>query len=65
MAWKLEIYFTDGTSELVDEDFNSEQEALDEYELWLDSWHAGRETLQLAGREYIEADIEDYEIWEE
>lgn len=25
MAWKLEIHFSDGSSELVDEDFETEQ----------------------------------------
>ncbi len=65
MSWKLEIYFSDGTSELVDEDFETEQDAKDEYYSWLDSWRAGRETLMLAGRDYIEADIEGCKIWEE
>ena len=31
MAWKLEIHFSDGSSELVDEDFETEQEAQGEY----------------------------------
>ena len=65
MAWKLKIYFTDGTSEIVDEDFDTEQDAENEYESWLDSWNAGRETLSLAGEDYSDADIEDCEIWEE
>lgn len=65
MSWKLRIYFDDGTSEDVDEDFASEEEAEEEYEAWLDSWNVGRETLMLAGEDYIDADIEDCEIWEE
>lgn len=65
MAWKLEIYFSDGSSELVDEDFETEQEAQYEYESWLDSWGAGQETLMLAGEDYCDADIEDCKIWEE
>ena len=65
MAWKLEIRFSDGTSELVDEVFETEQDARAEYESWLDNWGAGRETLMLAGEEYDEADIEDCDIWEE
>ena len=65
MAWKLRINFTDGSSELVDEDFSTEEDAQDEYQEWLDSWGAGRETLMLAGEDYIEADIEDCDIWEE
>lgn len=40
MAWKLEIHFSDGSSELVDEDFETEQEAQDEYDSWLENWNA-------------------------
>lgn len=65
MAWKLKIYFSDGSSELVDEAFETEQDAQDEYESWLTNWGAGRENLMLAGEDYCDADIEDYEIWEE
>jgi len=35
MAWKLEIHFSDGSSELVDDDFETEQDAQDEYDSWL------------------------------
>lgn len=62
MGYKLTIYFTDGSSETVDEIFETEQEAMDEYNTWLDSWDVGRETLQLAGEDYIEADIDGYDI---
>ncbi len=65
MGWRLRINFYDGTSEEVDEVFDSEEEAQKEYESWLDNWGAGRETLELAGEDYIEADIEDCDIWEE
>lgn len=65
MAWKLKINFSDGSSELVDEDFKSEQDAHDEYDSWLDSWNAGGETLMLAGENYSDASIEDCDIWEE
>lgn len=64
MGYKLTIYFSDGSSEEVDEIFETEQDALDEYDSWLENWDAGREALQLAGREYIEADIDDYDIEE-
>ena len=43
----------------------SEQDAQDEYDSWLENWNAGRETLMLAGEDYIDADIEDCDIWEE
>ena len=62
MGYKLTIYFTDGRSEEVVEIFETEQDALEEYDNWLDSWGAGRESLQLAGEDYIEADIDGYDI---
>ena len=65
MGWRLRVLFSDGSEELVDDVFESEEAAQDEYDLWLDSWAAGRETLKLAGEDYSDADIEDCEIWEE
>ena len=65
MAWRLKIYFSDGSSEIVDEEFETEDDARTEYDEWLENWDAGRETLELAGEDYVDADIEDYEIWEE
>lgn len=65
MGWRLRIYFDDGTDELVDDVFDTEEDAQDEYDSWLDSWNAGKETLMLAGEDYIEACIEDCDIWEE
>ena len=65
MAWKLKIYYSDGSSEILDEDFETEQDAQDEWESWLDSWNAGKETLMLAGEEYDDSDLEDCEIWQE
>lgn len=64
MGYKLTIYFTDGSYEEIDEIFKTEEEAIDEYNSWLDSWGAGKETLQLAGEDYNDADIDDYEIEE-
>lgn len=65
MAWKLEIYFSDGTSQEIDEDFETEQDAREEYESWLENYGVGQETLMLAGEDYDSATIEDYDIWEE
>lgn len=65
MGYRLTIYFSDGSSEKVDEVFETEEEALDKYNSWLDSWSAGRETLQLAGEDYRDADIEGYYIDED
>ena len=64
MSYKLTINFTDGSSEEVDEIFKTEEEAINEYNSWLDSWGAGKETLKLAGEDYVDADIDDYEIEE-
>lgn len=65
MDWKLKIRFSDGSSELVDEDFETEQEARNEFDSWLDSWSAGKKTLMLVGEDYVDADIVDFEIWKE
>ena len=64
MGYKLTINFDDGTSEEVDEIFETEDDAMAEYESWLDSWGAGRETLMLAGEDYSDANIEDCDIEE-
>ena len=65
MGYRLKIYFSDGSEELVDEVFDTEEDAQDEYTSWLDNWNAGRETLELAGEDYVDADIEYCDIWEE
>lgn len=66
MGWRLRINFSDGSSELLDDIFETEQDAEDEYQYgWLDSWNAGRETLELAGENFCDEDIVDCDIWEE
>ena len=65
MGWRLRINFNDGSDELVDDVFESEEDAMAEYDSWLENWVAGREVLQLAGEDYSDADIEDCDIWEE
>ena len=62
MGYRLTINFSDGSSEEFDEIFKTEEDAIAEYDSWLDSWGAGRETLMLAGESYSDADIEDYSI---
>ena len=65
MAWRLKLIYDDGTDEIVDDVFETEEDAERDYDAYLDNWAAGRESLKLAGEDYIEADIEDCEIWEE
>jgi hypothetical protein len=65
MAWRLKIFFSDDTEELLDDSFESEEAALAEYDSWLENFRTGGEVLKLAGEDYCDADIEDYEIWEE
>ena len=62
MGYKLTIHVSDGSSEEVDDIFETEQAALDEFDTWLDSWEVGKETLQMAGEDYIDADIEGCDI---
>ena len=45
--------------------FDTEEDAEDEYNSWIENWGAGREALELAGEDFIDADIDDCEIWEE
>lgn len=65
MGWRLKINFDDGMAELVDEVFDTEEDAQAEFNSWLENWNVGRETLMLAGEDYVDADIEDCDIWEE
>lgn len=65
MGFRLRINFSDGTNELVDDIFETEEDAQAEYESWLENWGAGREALELAGEDYVDADIEGCDIWEE
>lgn len=63
--FKLKILFDDGSSEIVDEDFYTKEEAEEEYQAWLDGWNEGRDVLMEAGESYSDADIEGHDIWEE
>lgn len=65
MSWRLRINFDDGSSELIDDLFETEEDAQDEYESWLENYGAGRDVLELAGEDYSDADIIDCDIWEE
>lgn len=65
MGWRLKIMFDDGSEELVDDVFVTREAAAEEYREWIENWDEGREVLQLAGENYIDADIDDCEIWEE
>ncbi|MBO7402293.1 MAG: hypothetical protein J6U10_04810 [Lachnospiraceae bacterium] len=65
MGWRLKVLFSDGTEELVDEVFENEEEAENEAAEWGEGWAAGAEVLELADEDYLDADIVDYEIWEE
>ena len=64
MGWRLKIQFSDGTEELVNEIFDSEEDAEYEYDSWLESFPEGQETLELRGEDNG-ARIVDYDIWEE
>ena len=65
MAWKLRLYLEDGSSFIDDDDYETEEDAIDGYDLWLENWGAGAETLELAGEEYDSRDIVDYDVFEE
>lgn len=65
MSWKLDLFFSDGSCKTVDEDFETEEDAKEEYDLWLEGYSAGREVLELAGESYSEEKIIDCEIYED
>lgn len=62
MAWKLRLYLEDGSSFIDDDDYETEEDAIDGYDLWLENWGAGAETLELAGEDYDSRDIVDYDV---
>ncbi len=64
MGYKMRINFSDGCSEILDEIFGTKEDAVEEYESWCENWSMGNETLMMAGEEYSNADIDDYDIWE-
>lgn len=65
MGWKLQIRFNDGTEEIVDETFDTYEDAEAEYDSWLENYGLGIEILGLSGEDVDDAEIVDYEIWEE
>ena len=65
MAWKFRLYLEDGSSFIDDDDYETEEDAIDGYDSWLENWGAGAETLELAGEEYDSRDIVDYDVFEE
>lgn len=65
MAWRLRVNFDDGTSEIDDDTFETEQDAIDAQNVWLEGYYAGRDVLELAGEPFSDADIVDFDIWEE
>ncbi len=64
MGYKLKVCFSDGIVEEVDEIFETEEAAIEEYNVWLDSWETGKEVLKMANEKYIDATIEGYNIEE-
>lgn len=65
MAWKLRLYLEDGSSFIDDEDYESEEDAIDAYDSWIENWGVGSETFELAGEDYDGRDIVDYDVFDE
>ena len=65
MGYRLQIHFSDGSSELIDEVFETKEDAEAEYDSWLENYSVGGETLKLAGEDYDDSGIEGYDIFEE
>lgn len=64
MAWKLDLLYSDGHTEEIDEEYESEEEAREGLDICMEGWYAGREVLMEAGESYSDCDIEDYCIYE-
>ncbi len=65
MGWRVQVNFDDGSEELVDDIFETEDDARMECESWLEGWSAGREVLMLADEPYSDKEIDDFDVWEE
>lgn len=66
MKYRVFYNFDDGTSEdLLNELFDTEEEARIAAEEGINNYDTGVETLQLGGHDYPEANIIDYDIQEE
>lgn len=64
MSFIIDLFFSDGDSERVDEVFSSRDDAIDYADECIASYGQGRDILELAGEEYDDADIIDYDIYE-
>ncbi len=65
MSYKLRIYFDDGDTELVDEEFETEADAEEEFVEWSSNYSAGRDVLELADEDYSDAEIIGCDIFED
>lgn len=65
MGWRVKVYFSDETEELVDDVFDSEEAAMEERDSWIENWGTGRSVLEEAGEDFCDADIDYIAIWEE
>ena len=65
MAWRVKVNFDDGSEELVDDEFETKEDAECEEQEWYEGWSIGRDILDDAGEESSDKDIESIDIWEE
>lgn len=65
-GYRLEIYFSDDSVEQVDEWFDSEEEAYQEYQSWVENFPVGGEVLrELGDEDYTDKTITGYNIYED
>ena len=65
-GYRVDIFFSDGSIEQVDEWFNSEEEAYQEYLSWFENYPVGQEILrELEDEDYSSKTITGYNIYED
>lgn len=65
MGYRLKINFNNRKSILLNDVFETEEDAKAELDFWLDSWDVSKEKSMMAGKSFYYADIKDYEIFKE
>ncbi len=65
MGFRVSINFDDGNSELLDEVFETEEDAEAEARQWASDYSQGGDILKEAGEEYCEQEVVDWDIYEE
>lgn len=64
MSFRVTIEFDDGTSEDIDEVFETEEDAEEAAMQWSSDYSQGRDYLEEAGEDYCDANVIGWSIYE-